>query len=106
MPTTDSEGAVHPDHAAVGRAPLHVDVRKWVLNKMLPKVYGDRLPSEIKSAKANTEEMSANELAREVAYALTLVTRHQVDHLEDKQSHLPLDGIVRPTFCRVRTNYG
>ena len=31
------------DHDHVSRSRLRVDTRKWVLSKMLPKVYGDKL---------------------------------------------------------------
>lgn len=31
------------DHEAIERSRLRLDTRKWILAKMLPKVYGDRL---------------------------------------------------------------
>lgn len=39
----DSDGQVRADHAMVARARLRVDTRKWILSKVLPKVYGDRI---------------------------------------------------------------
>jgi len=30
------------DHEHIQRARLRVDTRKWILSKMLPKVYGDK----------------------------------------------------------------
>jgi hypothetical protein len=30
------------DHENIQRARLRVDSRKWILSKMLPKIYGDR----------------------------------------------------------------
>ena len=38
--TTDNGGT---DSGAVAHLRLRVDTRKWVLSKMLPKVYGDKL---------------------------------------------------------------
>lgn len=32
---------------AINRSRLRVDTRKWLLSKALPKVYGDRLVSEV-----------------------------------------------------------
>jgi transposase-like protein len=36
-----------PDNALVQQARLRVDTRKWMLSKMLPKKYGDRVTQEI-----------------------------------------------------------
>jgi len=38
----DSEGNERTDAERVARSRLRVDSRKWMLSKMLPKVYGDR----------------------------------------------------------------
>lgn len=32
-----------PNHAAVQRAKLQIDTRKWVASKLLPKVFGDKI---------------------------------------------------------------
>ncbi len=32
-----------PDHDHIHRSRLRVDTRKWILSKMLPKIYGDKL---------------------------------------------------------------
>ena len=37
--------SVNPE--AIGRARLRVDTRKWYLSKVLPKVYGDKITSEL-----------------------------------------------------------
>ena len=39
----DQDGNPTHNHASVQRARLMVDTRKWMLSKMLPKVYGDRV---------------------------------------------------------------
>ena len=39
----DRDGQRVCDHDHVSRSRLRVDTRKWVLSKMLPKVFGDRL---------------------------------------------------------------
>ncbi len=38
---TDEDGKVRTDHDVIARSKLRVDTRKWMLSKMLPKVYGD-----------------------------------------------------------------
>lgn len=35
------------DSTAVARNRLRVDTRKWMLSKMLPKIYGDKLTTEV-----------------------------------------------------------
>lgn len=42
----DGEVEVVFDPTAVARNRLRVDARKWMLSKMLPKVYGDKLTQE------------------------------------------------------------
>jgi hypothetical protein len=41
-------GEERTDHDVIARSKLRVDTRKWVLSKMLPKVYGDKIVSEVK----------------------------------------------------------
>lgn len=40
---------------AVERSKLRVETRKWLLSKMLPKVYGDKITNEITGALAVTD---------------------------------------------------
>ena len=43
----DDEGALgRLNHSAVARAKLQVDTRKWVMSKMVPKKYGDKIQQE------------------------------------------------------------
>ena len=37
----------------INRARLEIDSRKWLLSKMLPKVYGDKLETTVKGGPAN-----------------------------------------------------
>lgn len=43
---TDDDGNVRTDQDVVSRSRLRLDTRKWLLSKMLPKVYGDKLTQE------------------------------------------------------------
>jgi hypothetical protein len=46
--TVDEDGNVKQNNEFVNRARLRVDTRKWILAKMLPKVYGERVEHEHK----------------------------------------------------------
>jgi hypothetical protein len=39
----DADGRESIDHDAINRARLRVDTRKWLLSKLIPKKYGERL---------------------------------------------------------------
>jgi hypothetical protein len=39
----DEEGNTRTDHDVIARSRLRVDTRKWLLSKLLPKRYGDKL---------------------------------------------------------------
>jgi hypothetical protein len=41
------DGRKAVDHEHIARARLRVDTRKWMLSKMLPKLYGDKITSEL-----------------------------------------------------------
>lgn len=41
--TIDSEGNIVVDHEAINRAKLMIDTRKWMLGKMKPKKYGEKI---------------------------------------------------------------
>jgi transposase-like protein len=47
---TDANGSVRIDGAAVQHARLRVDSRKWLLSKLRPKVYGDKVTTEVTGA--------------------------------------------------------
>jgi hypothetical protein len=50
------------DATAVARNRLRVDTRKWMLSKMLPKVYGDKVTQELTGADGGAIQMSAVDL--------------------------------------------
>jgi len=45
--TVDEEGRMLVDHDHIQRAKLRVDSRKWVLGKLKPKKYGERIEHEL-----------------------------------------------------------
>jgi len=42
----DEDGNERTDHDVIARSRLRVDSRKWMLSKMLPKIYGDKIQTE------------------------------------------------------------
>ena len=45
--TIETESGEHPNNEWISRSKLRVDTRKWLLSKLLPKTYGDRVSQEI-----------------------------------------------------------
>jgi len=57
----------------VQRSKLRVDARKWMAGKLAPKKYGDRVLNEHTGPNGGpiqTEELSARDVARRIAFAL------------------------------------
>lgn len=58
---------------AIGRSRLRVDARKWIASKLKPKVFGDRVQTELTGADGGpiqTADLTEVELARRIAFAL------------------------------------
>ncbi len=43
----DADGHEAPNHELVQRARLRVDTRKWIMSKIAPKRYGDKITQEL-----------------------------------------------------------
>lgn len=43
----DEDGHERTDHEVIARSRLRVDARKWVAAKLKPRVYGDRIATEL-----------------------------------------------------------
>lgn len=46
----DSDGNPRPNNEFINRSRLRVDTRKWILSKLLPKKYGDKITQEVQGA--------------------------------------------------------
>ena len=53
------------DHEHIARSRLRVDSRKWMLSKMIPKIYGDRLVTELTGKDGGPVEIQAVSAIRE-----------------------------------------
>jgi hypothetical protein len=59
----DERGVVVVDHEHINRAKLRVDTRKWLMSKLLPKRYGDRVSADV-TVTRDVRELSEQELLR------------------------------------------
>jgi|SanBayMetagenome_1026888.scaffolds.fasta_scaffold13005_5 hypothetical protein len=58
----NEEGKMVPDHDHISRSRLRIDTRKWILGKVLPKVYGDKVITEITGKDGGAIEMQATRI--------------------------------------------
>jgi hypothetical protein len=60
------------DHEHINRSRLRIDARKWLMAKLAPKKYGDKLQTEVSGPEGAPVqvELSAKESARRVAFLL------------------------------------
>lgn len=60
------------DAENVQRSRLRIDARKWLVSKILPKIYGDKVSAEIKAEVTHNGDAPVTplQLAREIAFAL------------------------------------
>jgi hypothetical protein len=58
----NEEGKMVLDMEAVARSRLRIDTRKWLLSKVLPKVYGERIITEITGKDGGAIEMQATRI--------------------------------------------
>jgi hypothetical protein len=66
-------GATKTNSEFVNRSRLRVDTRKWLLAKALPKIYGDKVHTELTGKDGGpiqTEDLSDPEVARRIAFVL------------------------------------
>ena len=59
----DNEGNEITNHNVIQRARLRVDSRKWMLGKMNPKKYGDKIQNEI-TTKIDLSDLTDEELRK------------------------------------------
>lgn len=62
--TYTADGAEKVNHDHIQRSKLRVDTRKWLLSKMLPKIYGDRVFNEHRIT--DVSQMTREEAEREL----------------------------------------
>jgi hypothetical protein len=56
-----------PDHEHINRSRLRIDARKWLMAKMAPKKYGEKLELAHSGSIARAQDLSDDELAAIVA---------------------------------------
>jgi hypothetical protein len=58
----DADGKTVPDMEHIMRSRLRIDTRKWMLSKMLPKVFGEKVITEITGRDGGAIEMQATKI--------------------------------------------
>ena len=58
----DEAGKLVPDHEHIARSRLRIETRKWALGKMLPKVFGDKVITEVTGKDGGPVEMQATKI--------------------------------------------
>jgi predicted secreted protein len=58
----EDEVTLELDSTAIARNRLRVDTRKWMLSKMLPKVYGDKVTNEHTGANGGAIQIAAMDM--------------------------------------------
>lgn len=75
------------DQEHVNRSRLRVDTRKWLLSKALPKIYGDRVTTEVSGPNGGpiqTEDISPTDAGRRILFALKQLARAAQSEPSDK----------------------
>jgi hypothetical protein len=95
------------DQENISRSRLRVDTRKWLLSKMLPKVFGDRLSAEVsgKDGAPLMPEASPRDMARAVVDILRLAqVEGAAEPVEEANGHEVEDisGFSAPASPRLR----
>lgn len=62
---TDDEGRTRTDYDVIARSKLRVDARKWMAGKLRPKVYGDKVQTEVSGSLSvrSAKDLTDDELA-------------------------------------------
>ena len=75
----DNQGDDGDDRARVNRDRLRVDVRKWILSKLAPKRYGDRLALAGVADSPLQVEMSDVQAAHEITRILAIAQKRKAE---------------------------
>jgi hypothetical protein len=73
----DEDGRKTVDHEAIARARLRVDSRKWLLSKVLPRIYGDRVTTEHTGPNGGAIQVDVQNRVNEFLQKLDAIARRQ-----------------------------
>jgi len=68
----NEDGTERTDSEAIQRSKLKVDTRKWVMSKLAPKKYGDKIQQEIVGANGGAIQVNTTVMTPEEAYNLLI----------------------------------
>ncbi len=75
----DEEGKPRTDWDVIARSKLRVDTRKWLMSKLAPKKYGDRIAQEISGPDGAPIQIDEKDAAARVAKLMTLAQQRKDD---------------------------
>jgi len=84
--TADTLPDGSPNHANIGRARLQVDTRKFLLAKLAPKVYGDRVEVDVSGTVQHAVTLDDRERMRRLASFM----------LDDQRAGVTIEGSAEP----------
>jgi hypothetical protein len=73
----DEDGRKVVDHEHIARARLRVETRKWMLSKMLPKLYGEKVVSELTGPNGGPVQVDVNRQVNEFMAKIDAIARRQ-----------------------------
>ncbi len=65
---TDEDGNEHTNQDVINRSRLRVDTRKWLMSKLAPKKYGDKITHQGDSENPVVHEIRGMKAVREALY--------------------------------------
>lgn len=68
----NEDGTERTDSEAIQRSKLKVDTRKWVMSKLAPRKYGDKIQQEIVGANGGAIQVNTTAMSAEEAYNLLI----------------------------------
>lgn len=79
----EREGVFVPDHEHISRSKLRVDTRRWLMSKMLPRKYGDRVVNEHTGTDGAPIEVSVEHRQKQVLEILDRAYTKTVTEVDD-----------------------
>lgn len=73
----DDEGKEFVNHNVINRARLRVDSRKWLMSKMFPKKYGDKVQQDVNMKASIEKSYSDEELEGKINDIITANTKRK-----------------------------
>jgi hypothetical protein len=78
-----ADGVANSNLAAINGAKLKIDTRKWIASKLVPRLYGDKIHSEITGLNNQPIEVNVNDAKSRLFEKLVKIASEQTDSESD-----------------------